>query len=250
MGLFGTNKKTAQPADGRGDDEAARFFDETFREELRNHGRWYFEKVISENGASFKEDLSATVATVNETLKTEIAKQLDEAISRINDEVKQHLTQRIEEQLAEYNKAMKSAQDVALQSVIRSAQVVREQHEQLASKVQQTIAEQEALFTNKLSESNAEVTAMRTTQAAALETISNTAKAMQEQHQKLATMLESNVANQEAMLIKVFEENMAKIIEHYLLGAVGDQYDMKTQLPAIIQQLEANKQAIVDDMKL
>ena len=43
---------------------------------------------------------------------------------------------------------------------------------------------------------------------------------------------------------------MARIIEHYLLEALGDQYDLKAQLPAIIQQLETNKQAIVDDMKL
>jgi hypothetical protein len=43
---------------------------------------------------------------------------------------------------------------------------------------------------------------------------------------------------------------MAQIVEHYLLGALGDQFDMKAQLPSILQQLEENKQAIVDDMKL
>ena len=91
---------------------------------------------------------------------------------------------------------------------------------------------------------------MQTTQAAAIATIENTAAAMEQQHQKLTAMLENNLASQEAMLVKVFEENMAKIIEHYLLGAIGDQYDLKAQLPSIIQQLEANKQAIMDDMKL
>ena len=43
---------------------------------------------------------------------------------------------------------------------------------------------------------------------------------------------------------------MAQVVEHYLLGALGDQYDVKAQLPSIIKQLEDNKQVIVDDMKL
>lgn len=52
------------------------------------------------------------------------------------------------------------------------------------------------------------------------------------------------------MLVDAFEQNMAQIIEHYLLGALGDQYDLKAQLPSIIKQMQDNKQAIVDDMKL
>jgi hypothetical protein len=31
---------------------------------------------------------------------------------------------------------------------------------------------------------------------------------------------------------------------------LGDQYDMKAQLPLIIKQMEANRQAMMDDMKL
>ena len=66
----------------------------------------------------------------------------------------------------------------------------------------------------------------------------------------MAETLEANAAKQQEILAKAFEENMAQVIEHYLLGALGDQYDLKAQLPAIIKQMEENKQAIVDDMKL
>jgi hypothetical protein len=52
------------------------------------------------------------------------------------------------------------------------------------------------------------------------------------------------------MLVTAFESNMAQIVEHYLLGALGDQYDLKAQLPSIIKQMEANKDVIVEDMKL
>jgi hypothetical protein len=40
------------------------------------------------------------------------------------------------------------------------------------------------------------------------------------------------------------------VVEHYLVGALGDQYDLKTQLPSILASLEENKQTIVDDVKL
>jgi len=58
------------------------------------------------------------------------------------------------------------------------------------------------------------------------------------------------VASQEEMLVGAFQSNMAAIVEHYLLGALGDQYDLKAQLPAIIKQMDENKKAIVDDMQL
>ena len=73
---------------------------------------------------------------------------------------------------------------------------------------------------------------------------------MQEQQQQLSAMLQQGIAKQQEMMITTFEDNMAQIVEHYLLGALGDQYDMKAQLPSIIKQMEENKQAIADDMKL
>ncbi len=63
-------------------------------------------------------------------------------------------------------------------------------------------------------------------------------------------MLEMSINKQQTILVDAFQQNMARIIEHYLLTAVGEKYDLKAQLPSIIQQMEANKQAIVDDMKL
>ena len=66
----------------------------------------------------------------------------------------------------------------------------------------------------------------------------------------LTSTLQKNVADQQNMLVDSFQDNMAAIVENYLLGALGDQYDLKAQLPAIIKQMEDNKQAIVDDMRL
>ena len=76
------------------------------------------------------------------------------------------------------------------------------------------------------------------------------AEALRQQHEQLNVLLQKTIVEQQAMLVSSFEQNMARVIEHYLLGALGDQYDLKAQLPSIIKQMEANKQAIADDMKL
>ena len=47
MGLF--HHKQSKKDSGADDENQDQFFDEYFREELRNRGRWYFEKVITEN---------------------------------------------------------------------------------------------------------------------------------------------------------------------------------------------------------
>jgi hypothetical protein len=91
---------------------------------------------------------------------------------------------------------------------------------------------------------------MKEAQDAALKWLNQSAQALNDQYQTINTTLQKNVAAQQEMLVSGFQSNMAAIVEHYLLGALGDQYDLKAQLPAIIKQMEENKQAIADDMKL
>lgn len=146
--------------------------------------------------------------------------------------------------------ATQHAQDVVLQSLKESAQTARDQTKLLNATLQKTITDQEAAMHMVLEENQARVTATQTAQDAALKSLDSSAKALQEQHQQLSQLLQKTVADQEAMLMNVFQDNMAQIIEHYLLGALGDQYDMKAQLPSIIKQMDANKQAMMDDIKL
>lgn len=249
MGLF----KHKQAKGMSPDDMAAaeqHFLDENFREELRNHGRLYFEKVINENGVLFKQDLDATITQINADLKDHTIKQLDETIAQISTELKDHVTKQLDEHFMEYDKAMKTAQDEALQSITRSAQAFQDQHAQLTTTLQKSIANQEVMMSSVFEQNMARMTATKDVQDAALVSLNESAKSIQDKYQELSAALESNVASQEAMLVNAFEQNMARIIEHYLLGALGDQYDLKAQLPSIIKQMEANKQAIADDMKL
>lgn len=92
--------------------------------------------------------------------------------------------------------------------------------------------------------------AMKEAQELAISSLQKSASAVEEQRVLMVETLKKDVAEKEALLIKTYEENMAKIVEYYILQALGDQFDLKSQLPFIISQMEANKQKIVDDMRL
>ena len=247
MGLFHKQKKELT------DEEAAalegHFLDENFREELRNHGRLYFEKVINENAQLFKEDLDATIVQVNNELKDHVIGRLDASISRINIELKEYITKQLDDKFVEYGQVLKESQDSALKLLTDSAQAVEQEHQQLSTNIQKSVANQRVMVTNLFDQNMSEMKAVKDSQDAAIKTLNESVEAVQKQYEEISSSLKQGFEKQQEMLIGAFQENMAQVIEHYLLGALGDQYDMKAQLPSIIKQLEEKKLEIVDDMK-
>lgn len=142
------------------------------------------------------------------------------------------------------------AQEAALKSLEESARISQEKSEQLSTTLQKNITDQETKLNAVFQENMDRVAATKNAQETVLKSLQDSAQALLEQHEQLSATLEKTIADQKAMMVDVFENNMAQIIEHYLLGALGEQYDLKAQLPSIIKQMEANKQAIADDMKL
>ena len=64
----------------------------------------------------------------------------------------------------------------------------------------------------------------------------------------MGDQLEKEIAEEKARRIKLFEENMAQVINHYVLASVGNQIDLNDQLEYILSELETHKQAIVEDI--
>jgi len=83
----------------------------------------------------------------------------------------------------------------------------------------------------------------------ATEALNKTQVAIEQQHQILSEQLQAQVAEEKQRLVARFEENMSDIVNHYVLSAIGNQIDLSDQLEFIIGSLEANKQAIVEDIK-
>jgi hypothetical protein len=82
----------------------------------------------------------------------------------------------------------------------------------------------------------------------AIDAIEKTNAAVDEQRKQLGEELQHEVREQKLHLIKHFEENMADVINHYVLSAIGNQIDLTDQLEYILAELEANKEAIVEDI--
>lgn len=230
MGLFQNKKSDKQPPIDETSDGVQRFFDGYFKD-LQARGSEHFDKVIDEKTKQFKQDLDATVA-------------------KADTELKRYLSQRIDELFIENNKTMKEAQDAATQALNQSIEAFQEQYEQLNASLQKVVTHQQAILTKVFEETNSGIVEMKKAEDTALKSISSSVQELEQQQRQLGEMLQNNLADQQAVLVSAFQENMAQIIEHYLLEAVGDQYDMKAQLPSIIKQMEANKQTIADDMKL
>jgi hypothetical protein len=158
------------------EEDVEHIFNNEFREELRNRGRLHFEKIIGENAMFLQQDLRLTT-------------------SQLNDYMKKEITRTLQEEFAKYEESITDAKQLAIES------------------------------------------------------IEKTRAAIEQQRQILGSQLEKEVqAEKERQLVR-FEKNMAEIVNHYVVESIGSQIDLEDQLEYIVGDLEANKKAILDDIK-
>lgn len=86
-------------------------------------------------------------------------------------------------------------------------------------------------------------------QTLAVESIEKTKTTLDEQRKVMSDRLEEQLKQQREQLLARFEQNMADIVNHYILAAIGNQIDLSDQLDYILEDLEANKQAIIEDLR-
>jgi hypothetical protein len=162
--------------EGKAREDVDRIFNDEFREELRNRGRLHFEKIIGENAMFLQQDLRLTTSQLNEYMKAEIKREL-------------------EEEFKKYEDSISSAKQLAVESI---------------QKTQDVIEQQRAVLEKQMNE-----------------------QAFEEKQR----------------IIAKFEKDMADIVNHYLLAAIGNEIDLTIQLDYIFQYLEQNKDAIVEDIR-
>ena len=175
-----TKNEDDKPKDGDYSDTAEadveHIFNDEFREELRNRGRLHFEKIISENAMFLQQDLRITT-------------------SQLNDYMKDEITRTLQEEFTKYEESIANAKKIAIESINKT----------------QTVIEQ--------------------------------------QRQILGDQLQKQIAGEKESLLSRFDENMAEIVNHYVLAAIGDQIDLSDQLEYILNDLEANKEQIIEDIR-
>lgn len=87
-------------------------------------------------------------------------------------------------------------------------------------------------------------------QQAAVDSIGSTVKAAEQQQALLTKKIQEEVQVRKVQMIESFEEQMATVVNHYVVQILGEQVALKEQMPYILRELEANKADIKKDMLL
>ncbi len=86
----GTRKKTgsaSEDAANAAEHDVEHIFNDEFREELRNRGRLHFEKIIGENAMFLQQDLRLTTSELNDYMKQEISRTLQEEFAKYEESI-------------------------------------------------------------------------------------------------------------------------------------------------------------------
>src|SRR3954466_16003093 len=81
------SKKIAGQLENAAAEDVEHIFNDEFREELRNRGRLHFEKIIGENAMFLQQDLRLTTSQLNEYMKAEITKKLQEEFTKYEESI-------------------------------------------------------------------------------------------------------------------------------------------------------------------
>jgi hypothetical protein len=92
--------------------------------------------------------------------------------------------------------------------------------------------------------------AMQEAQEMTLDVLQKTATELEQQRQELSDAMKKSMTLSEANMLKNFETNMAQVVEHYVMQSLGEQFDMRAQLPYIMKQMEDHKKEMLEDMLL
>lgn len=82
----------------------------------------------------------------------------------------------------------------------------------------------------------------------AVESIEKTKQAIDEQRSAMGAQLEKEITEEKARRITLFDDNMAEVINRYVIASIGNQIDLNDQLEYILGELETNKKAIIEDI--
>jgi F0F1-type ATP synthase membrane subunit b/b' len=83
----------------------------------------------------------------------------------------------------------------------------------------------------------------------ALESIEKTKTAIDQQRLILEKQMNEQAEAEKQRILNHFEANMAGIVNHYVLSAIGSEIDLTTQLDYIFQNLEENKEDMIKDIR-
>lgn len=149
-------------------------------------------------------------------------------------------------QLAESQKS----QTALVEQLKAAAANTDQQIDQLTQAMRHNVSTQATRFSKVYQDNLDRATKSGEVQERMIQSLGDSVGALEQQYQQLSQLLDESIAKQKQMVVDVIQENMARIVEHYVIGALGSQADVKDQLPLILRQMEESKQSMMEDMSL
>ncbi len=146
--------------------------------------------------------------------------------------------------------AVQSEQDKALEQLKSSIAEAKRQSDEAVQQLKHNAEEQSRMLNEIYQQTSGSASQMKQSQAEAIESLQKTVSSLQEQHGRLQQMIDESITKQKTMATELINEHMARIIEHYLIGALGERSDLAKDLPNILEKMQEHKQAMMDDMTL
>jgi hypothetical protein len=127
---MGDKGETPKDVEKAAVEDVNHIFNDQFREELRNRGRLHFEKIIGENAMFLQQDLRLTTSQLNQYMKEEIKKVL-------------------EDEFKKYEESIKGAKDIALESIQKTQSAIEQQRQILEKQLVDEVAEEKERMMTK-----------------------------------------------------------------------------------------------------
>lgn len=118
--------------------DVEQIFDDKFREELRNRGKLHFEKIIGENSMFLQQDLRLTTSQLNEFMKQEI-------------------TRTLQEEFKKYEESITDAKRLAIDSIEKTRQAIEQQREVLSDELKKELQDEKTRYVVRFEKNMAEI---------------------------------------------------------------------------------------------
>ena len=83
----------------------------------------------------------------------------------------------------------------------------------------------------------------------AIQALQKTNDVIDEQRAHMSEQLNTELMKEKERLIVQFQKNMGDVVNHYIVAAIGNQIDLTDQLEYILNDLELNKEIILEDIR-
>lgn len=134
----GSGKSGKEMVADAAEEDVEHIFNDEFREELRNRGRLHFEKIIGENAMFLQQDLRLTTSQINEYMKQEITKTL-------------------QEEFAKYEQSIEDAKTMAIDSIHKTQLALEEERQVLHKKLEGEVDAQRDRLIKRFEENMGEI---------------------------------------------------------------------------------------------